>query len=787
MSNIYDEILNSSNIQSILEYYGIQVHKNKCTCPFHNDKNPSMSIHQNKGIAKCFACGAGGNAISFIQKYESEINHNQISIKEAMQKAIDIQHLNIVIPENKNVVLTEEQKRKKLLTDILKDAIKISENLLKVYYSPNKETLEYLNKRNISKSVIENFHIGYLPGPDEMTKELLKKYKVEDLMDVGLTIEINERYGSYIDVFNDRITIPIFDEFGNPVGFGGRRIYESMRPKYLNTKETEIFNKSKLLFNYHKAKFYAKNDEIIILEGYMDVVSAKEMKMDNVVAIMGTSLTKEHIDMIRKLNCEITLSLDNDEAGRKAMIRVIPELLKENFKVNVLDISKLGNYKDFGDLQLAKFSKEQIYQTKISAFTFLMQYKYIKNQDLTVETIHKVYNEMWKDKLIKDTKDVLNFKEFITNNTKYTSDEIDRIIKPIEVKVNNRVDRYKDVFFYHYILNLIKNYAVKHQDTILLKYIESGKLDSTVLMDSINNEQFLDDNGLSINIGSYIRDFLFNTEDYIKFKNDKSFLLENLLNNVKAFDSKGNVVNVSLTMEQKEIILKQYNESFDDSIKYQIENNPDEFEELFIANNSIQFERLFPKTYKDAFKEQALSRFRNYGVMEAVRYALAYSEDMKSALSRQFVNNDKYKTLLVFNNSQNILGLSPENIKSPNRTKEKTIEQINEENIEKSEEKVENPMSIFIRLPGTQQETSKGMYLPVDTENAVYIPRQLYQKMDNEQVKLIGSKGNQANMSEYNINPVEKTKKFLSRLTLEEFYHKYFNLYEIREEKEVMA
>lgn len=115
MSNIYDEILNSSNIQSILEYYGIQVHKNKCTCPFHNDKNPSMSIHQNKGIAKCFACGAGGNAISFIQKYESEINHNQISIKEAMQKAIDIQHLNIVIPENKNVVLTEEQKRKKTI------------------------------------------------------------------------------------------------------------------------------------------------------------------------------------------------------------------------------------------------------------------------------------------------------------------------------------------------------------------------------------------------------------------------------------------------------------------------------------------------------------------------------------------------------------------------------------------------------------------------------------------------------------------------------------------------
>lgn len=784
MSNVYDEILNSSNIQSILEYYGLQIHKNKCTCPFHNDKNPSMSIHQNKGIAKCFACGAGGNAISFIQKYESEINHNQISIKQAMQKAIDIQGLNIIIPNTKDTTLTEEQKKTQRLTNILKDAISLSENNLKINNVDSVKSLEYLKSRNLSMEIINYFHIGFNPSHNTLANELLKKYSLEDLKEVGIIKDYNN---NYIDVFANRITVPIFDQNGNPVGFGGRTISDNIKPKYLNTSATPLFNKSNILFNFHRAKFYARNDEIIVVEGYMDAISAKEMKMDNVVASMGTALTKEHIDMFKKLKCEVTLALDNDEAGKNAMIRIIPELLKENIQVNVLDISKLGEYKDFGDLQIAKFSREQIYQTKISAFTFLMQHKYIKNQELTVETIHKIYNKMWKDKLIKDTKDVLNFKEFITNNTKYTSDEIDKVIKPIEVKVNNRVDRYKDVFFYHYILNLIKNYAVKHQDTILIKYIESGKLDSTVLMDSINNEQFLEDTGLSINIGSYIRDFLFNTEDYIKFKNDKSFLLENLLNNVKAFDSKGNVVNVSLTMEQKEIILKQYNESFDDSIKYQIENNPDEFEELFIANNSMQFEKLFPKTYKDAFKEQALSRFRNYGVMEAVRYALAYNEDMKSALSRQFVNNDKYKTLLVFNNSQNILGLSPENIKNSNRTKEKIIEQINEKNIEKSEEKVENPMSIFIRLPGTQQETSKGMYLPVDTENAVYIPRQLYQKMDNEQVKLIGSKGNQANMSEYNINPVEKTKKFLSRLTLEEFYHKYFNLYEIREEKEVMA
>jgi len=783
MSQVYDEILNSSNIQNVLEHYGLQIHKNKCTCPFHNDKNPSMSIHQGRGIAKCFACGAGGNAISFIHKYENEINHNQINMTQAMQKAIDIQGLNIVIPNTREAPLTEEQKKSQKLTNILKDAITLSEKNLKVNNLDCIKSLEYLKNRNLSMEVINYFHIGFNPSHDTISDELLKKYSVDDLKEVGI---IKEKNNNYIDVFANRITVPIFDQNGNPVGFGGRTISDNVKPKYLNTNTTPLFSKSKILFNFHRAKFYAKNDEIIIVEGYMDAISAKEIKMDNVVATMGTALTKEHIDMIKKLNCEVTLSLDNDEAGRDAMIRVIPELLKQNIKVNVLDISKLGNYKDFGDLQVAKFSREQIYQTRISAFTFLMKYKYIKNQELTVETIHKIYNQMWKDKIIRNTKDVFNFKEFIMANTNYKSDEIDKIIKPTEVKVNDRLDRYKDVFFYHYILNLIRNYATKHQDNILLKYIDSGKLEPDSLMKSINNEEFLMDTGLTINIGKYIKDYIFKTEDYINFKNDKSFILDNLLNNVKAFDSKGNIVNLSLTLEQKELVIKQYNESFDDSIKQQIENSVDEFEEIFIANNSSQFEKLFPKTYKEAFKEQAISRFKNYGVMEAVRYGLAYNEEMKSILSRQFVNNGKYKTLLVFNNNNNILGLSPENIINDNKFQEKTIEQINEKEIDKTKENGK-PMSIFIKLPGNQTETSKGMYLPVDSENAVYIPKQLYKKMGNEQVELINPKTNQAIMSEYIINPIERTKKFLSRLSLEEFYHKYFKLYEIRVEKEVMA
>ena len=780
MSEVYDEILNQSSIQTVLNYYGLNVVKNKCICPFHADTHPSMSIHPNKGIVKCFACGAGGNAISFIQKYENEINHNPIDTRDAMQKAIDIQGLNIVIPKNNNTPLTEEQQKQKRLNTILKDAITFCENNLKTNSIDSQRTLDYLKSRNLSNNVINEFHIGFNPTYDNITNELLKKYKIEDLIEVGITKEIKN---DYIDIFSHRIMIPIFDQNGNPVGFGARVIDNASKPKYINTMATSLFNKSNLLFNYHKAKNYARDDEIIILEGYMDVISSKAMGFDNVVGTMGTALTKEHIELLKKLKCAITLSLDNDSAGKDAMIRIIPELLNENLTVNVLDIGKLGNYKDFGDLQVANISREKIYQTKISAFTFLMQEKYIKNSELTVENIYSIYKKMCKDKIIKTSKDIMNFKEVIMNKANYNKDEIENIINPTEIQ-NNRVDRYKNIFFYHYILDIIKNYANKNQDLILLKYIELGKLDMDTMLETLDNENFLKDGELTINIGSYIRDYIYESEDYKHFKNDKSFILEKLLDNVKAFDQNGNIVNIELTVEQKDMVIKQYNESFDSSIKDYIENNPDEFEELFIANNLSQFENLFPSTYVDTLKDQAISRFKNDNVMEAVRYGLAYTENQKSSMSRKYVNNDKYKTLLVFNNNKNILSLSSENIKQPQKEETKEME-ISKPKKEKEKSK-SKPMSIFIKLSGKEKETYKGLYLPVDNGLQVFIPKELYRK-DDSKLEILNSSSHQANMSEYKINTNENTKKWLSRLSLEDFYHKYFKLYEIQMEKEVMA
>lgn len=779
MSDVYDEILNQSNIQTVLEHYGLKIVKNKCQCPFHADTHPSMSIHRNKGIAKCFACGAGGNTISFIQKYENEINHRDFSVKDAMQKAIDIQGLNIQIPQNSNnIELTKEQKEQKKLRNILLDAINICENNLKVNNIDCKNALKYLENRNLSNKIINDFHIGFNVASDNITDKLLTKYSLQDLIKVGI---VKEQENDYKDIFSQRIIIPIFDENGYPVGFGARVLNNKTKPKYINTNSTPLFNKSNLLFNYHQAKYVARNNEMIIVEGYMDVISSKAIGFDNVVGTMGTAITDEHIKLLKKLKCEVTLSLDNDNAGKDAMLRIIPELLKHNIKVNVLDIAKLGEYKDFGDLQMANIPREKIYQTKISAFTFLMQEKYMKNVELSVENINRIFHKMIKDKLINNSKDTLEFKEVIVKNTNYTNDEIEQIINPSKIKKESAIDKYKNVFFYNYILNLIKQYAEKHQDIILSKFVENNLLDMDTLTDTLNNDKYLAKEGLSIYIGNYIKEVIYNMEEYKKLKNDKMFILDKLLNNVKSFDANGNIVNLELTMEQKQMVIDQYNSSFDESIKHKIESEADTFDELFIANSSNQFETLFPKSYVEQMKEQAINRFKNENVMEAVRYALAYTEDMKSVVSDKYVANGKYKTLLVFNNNKNILSLSTDNIKLPQK------EETKEKNVKKNKSKEKKSMSFLIKLTGNEKETCRGLYLPIHDDIEVYIPKELYKKNGNK-IEIINNNSSKAVMSEYKMNPNERTKdKWLSQLTLQDFYKKYLGRFEIQMEREVMA
>lgn len=351
--------------------------------------------------------------------------------------------------------------------------------------------------------------------------------------------------------------------------------------------------------------------------------------------------------------------------------------------------------------------------------------------------------------------------------------------------MSSQILKYKDAYFYSYIKSLIKEYAINHQDRILMKYVDSDSLKIDEILNNLDNEKYLSNNRLEIDIVKFIEDYLIKSKSYMDFKNNKVFILDNLLNNVKGYDEKGNVVNIKLDLKQKEILIKQYNESFDNEVKQYIENNSDEFEEIFVANNNMQFEKLFPKTYAETFKDQALSRFRNDGVMEAIRYSLAYSDELKSAMSRKYVNNNKFKTLLVFNNNNNILGLTKDNFIE--QTKEQEKEKIKEEKtIEKQKLKEKNQTSIFITLSGNEKETYKGIYLPISDENVLYIPKQLYRK-NNQRIEILDNQRNAATISEYKIDNEEHKKTWIAKIGIDEFYHKYYKLYEIQKEKEVMS
>lgn len=351
--------------------------------------------------------------------------------------------------------------------------------------------------------------------------------------------------------------------------------------------------------------------------------------------------------------------------------------------------------------------------------------------------------------------------------------------------MGSQILKYKDAYFYSYIKSLIKEYAIKHQDRILMKYVDSDSLKIDEILNNLDNEKFLRNDKLEIDIVKFIEEYLVNTKSYIDFKDNKVFLLDNLLKNAKGYNEKGEIVDIKLNLKQKEMVIKQYNESFDDEVKHYIENNSDEFEEIFIANNYMQFEKLFPKTYVETLKEQAIAHFKTDGAMEAVRYGLAYPEELKSAMSRQYVNNNKFKTLLVFNNNKNILGLTKENFIE--ETKEQELEKTQEkETIEKKNTKDKNKTSIFITLSGNEKETYKGIYLPISDENVLYIPKQLYKK-NNDRIEILDNKRNAATISEYKIDNEEHKKTWIAKIGIDEFYHKYYRLYEIQKEKEVMA
>ena len=312
------EIRNSINIVDIISEYVPLIQKGKNyfgVCPFHDDHNPSMSVSLEKQIYTCFVCGATGNVFTFLMDYE------HITFIEAVKKVADKLNISLDIdtPFKKSDSFTDK------LYDIYDLSAKYYQNSLK---TPSGEpAYNYLVSRKIDEEVIKEFGIGLSFKGDKLYKMLVSsKFDEKSITDSGLCT-LGDK--GYYDVFTNRIMFPIANEDGKIVGFSGRIFGGTDTSKYVNSRESAIFKKGHILYNYHRVKDITRKDGfVIIVEGFMDVIALYKVGIKNVIATMGTAITNDHAKLIKKLSSNVILMFDGDQAGNKATIACSEELLK---------------------------------------------------------------------------------------------------------------------------------------------------------------------------------------------------------------------------------------------------------------------------------------------------------------------------------------------------------------------------------------------------------------------------------------------------------------------------
>ena len=301
-------------------------------CPFHNEKTGSFSVSPNKQMYYCFGCGAGGNVFTFLMQYEN------FTFSEAMQTLADRVGIELPQQEMTSAQKREADKRARLL-EINKEAAKYFYSLLR---SPRGEkAYQYFKKRELSDETMQKFGLGYSDQySDDLYRYLKKKgYDDEILKESGL-VSIDEVRGGH-DKFWNRAMFPIMDVHNRVIGFGGR-VMGDAEPKYLNSPETKIFDKSRNLYGLNIARSTRKS-QLLLCEGYMDVIALHQAGFDNAVASLGTALTSGHANLLKRYTKEVYLTYDSDGAGVKAALRAIP-LLKE-----VGIITKVINMRPYKD------------------------------------------------------------------------------------------------------------------------------------------------------------------------------------------------------------------------------------------------------------------------------------------------------------------------------------------------------------------------------------------------------------------------------------------------------
>ncbi|MBQ9019395.1 MAG: DNA primase [Bacilli bacterium] len=288
-------------------------------CPFHDDTNPSMSVSREKQIYTCFSCHATGNVFNFLMDYE------HMDFKEVLKYLGDRVGI-----DTGSVHVSKKNTKFDKFYDVYNFALKYYQNNLNSNIGINAKN--YLLKRKIDEKIIKEFEIGLsLETRDDLTKLLTSKnYDLVTLNRIGLSSDDH-------DIYNDRIMFPLYDVSGKVVGFSGRRYDDIKDNKYVNTKETDIFKKGEMLYHFHIAKDECRvKKSVIVMEGFMDVIRASTIGIKNTVALMGTAMTHDQINLLKRLSKNIILCLDGDEAGVKAALANGELLLNEGIEVKVV-------------------------------------------------------------------------------------------------------------------------------------------------------------------------------------------------------------------------------------------------------------------------------------------------------------------------------------------------------------------------------------------------------------------------------------------------------------------
>ncbi len=483
---IIDEVRQTNDIVDIISQY---VHLKRSgrnffgLCPFHNEKSPSFSVSPDKQIFHCFGCGAGGNVFTFLMKIEG------ISFIEAVQTLAE--RSNIALPTIQNNVDTAKEELKSKVYKVNEFAANFyHENL---YKPESKIAQEYIKKRKLTNETLKSFQIGFSGKFDELYRALVAQgFGEKEMLESGL-VNKNER-GQYIDRYRNRLMFPICDVRGKVIAFGGR-VLDDSKPKYINSPENIVYSKGRNLFGLNVAK---KGDikKILIVEGYMDVISLHQRGITNVVAALGTAMTQAQGWLLRKHSEQIILSFDSDEAGLSAKMRALDILQNMGCDIRILQmegakdpdeyIIKYGNVRFLGlidkALSVIEF-KVKVLKQNLNLENTNDKIKFLNE---IAKLISKIDNNMEREVYIeKIAKEYEISKEAIyaeVNKLSYSGNKSEKILEKAKPVIKHKIQEKSNV-----------SEAVKRRENTILSILLMGDLNIfQIIKQNINPEDFRD-------------------------------------------------------------------------------------------------------------------------------------------------------------------------------------------------------------------------------------------------------------------------------------------------------